>query len=192
MRAFLNTLYRVSGALAAACLCTIAVLVIAQVGGRILDGVMHLFGRSGVGFTVPSLNEIAGFLFVAATFLALAATLRNGDHIRVSMLIRSVSPGLRRVLELTVLAVGAGFACFAAWHAVLLVADSIEFGSVSFGVIAIPLAIPQSALALGLIIFAIALIDDLIATLTGGQPSYQVHEEGRSVGATEAEADHGH
>lgn len=180
MRALLNGLYRASAAGAAACLCVIAGLVLVQVFGRILDGALRAMSLPVAGITVPSLNEIAGFLFVAATFLALAATLRQADHIRVSMLIKAVGPKVRRVLEAVVLAIGTGLASYAAYHGVLQVVDSIQFSTVSFGVIAIPLWIPQSALAAGLVVFAIAMADELFTVLTSGTPTYQGHEEAKS------------
>lgn len=180
MRVLLNGLYKASAAGAAVCLCVIAGLVLVQVFGRILDGGLRLVNLPVAGITVPSLNEIAGFLFVAATFLALASTLRQADHIRVSMLIKAVGPKVRRVLETLVLAMGSVLATYAAYHAVLQVVDSIQFSTVSFGVIAIPLWIPQTALAAGLVVFAIALLDELATVLTSGVPTYQAHEEAKS------------
>lgn len=180
MRALLNGLYRASAAGAALCLCVIAGLVLVQVFGRILDSVLRALNLPIAGITVPSLNEIAGFLFVAATFLALASTLRRADHIRVSMLIKAVGPRVRRALEGLVLAIGAIIATYAAYHAVLQVVDSIQFSTVSFGVVRIALWIPQSALAVGLVVFAIAMADELFTVLTSGTPTYQVHEEAKS------------
>ncbi|MEM6711076.1 MAG: TRAP transporter small permease [Pseudomonadota bacterium] len=180
MRATLNQLYRLSSAAAALCLCVIAGLVLVQVFGRIVDGVLRAFQMPILGITVPSLNEIAGFLFVAATFLALASTLRMADHIRVSMLIKAVPEAMRRWLEVLVLLAGGTLAAYASYHAVFLVIDSIEFNSVSFGVIPIPLAIPQTALAIGLIVFAISLFDELVLVLRGHVPTYQVHEAAKS------------
>lgn len=180
MRALLNGLYQASAAGAAVCLCVIAGLVLVQVFGRILDSTLRALNLPIAGITVPSLNEIAGFLFVAATFLALASTLRKADHIRVSMLIKSVGPRMRRVLEGFVLAIGTALAAYAAYHAVLQVVDSIQFNSVSFGVVRIALWIPQSALAAGLVVFAIAMADELFAVLTIGTPTYQAHEEAKS------------
>lgn len=180
MRAMLDGLYRASSAAAAVCLCVIASLVLVQVFGRILDGALRALNLPIAGITVPSLNEIAGFLFVAATFLALAATLRQADHIRVSMLIKAVPLGVRRILETVVLIIATAIAAYAAYHAVLQVVDSIQFSTVSFGVIAIPLWIPQTALAIGLVVFAIALADELITVIASGTPTYQAHEEAKS------------
>ncbi|MEM6384033.1 MAG: TRAP transporter small permease [Pseudomonadota bacterium] len=177
MRSVLDGLYKASSFAAAACLCLIAALVLVQVFGRIVDGVLRAFNLPILGLTVPSLNEIAGFLFVAATFLALASTLRRADHIRVSMLIKAVPLHVRRWLEALVLALGAALAAYASYHAVLLVIDSIQFNSVSFGVIPVRLWIPQSALAAGLIVFAISLLDEFARVVTQGIPTYQAWEE---------------
>jgi TRAP-type C4-dicarboxylate transport system permease small subunit len=180
MRAILDGLYKASSAAAAVCLCVIASLILVQVFGRILDGVLRALDMPIAGITVPSLNEIAGFLFVGATFLALAPTLRKADHIRVSMLIKAVPLGVRRLLETLVLIIATGIAAFAAYHGVLQVADSIAFNSVSFGTVAIPLWIPQSALAAGLVVFAIALADELVSVIKTGTPTYQTHEDAKS------------
>ena len=46
-----------------------------------------------IGLQVPSLAEIGGFLFVAAAFLALPATLRAAGHVRVTMLAKALPEG---------------------------------------------------------------------------------------------------
>ena len=44
----------------------------------------------------------------------------------------------------------------------------------------ITLWIPQSGMALGLVILLLALVDDLLVVLTGGTPSYQAAEAASS------------
>lgn len=174
MRALLNGLYRLSGVLAAVCLVTIAILVVLQVGGRLLDGALKLFGGEALGLLVPSLAEIAGFLLVGASFLALAQTLRMGDHIRVSILLQNVPEKFARVLEVWSLAVASLLACYFTWHVALMVLDSYAYNEVSFGIIPIPLWIPQSVMTLGVGVFSIALLDDLFSAILGRKPSYLV------------------
>jgi len=176
MRPILDKLYKVATGMAAVCLLTIAILVTLQVLGRVLDGARSLVGLEPLGLLVPSLAEIAGFLLVGASFLALAGTLRNADHIRVSILLQAVTPGIARVLNLWCLAVAAVFAIFFAWHAGGLAYDSFLYNEVSFGIIPIPLVYPQSIMALGLAVLSIAVVDDLICSLLGGQPSFETAE----------------
>ncbi|NVK34736.1 MAG: TRAP transporter small permease [Rhodobacteraceae bacterium] len=185
MRALLNGLYRLSGALAAACLAIIAILVVTQVGGRLVDGTLKLFGLEPFGLLVPSLAEIAGFLLVGASFLALAQTLRMGDHIRVSMLLQHVPARIAQVLEVWSLAVATFLAGYFVWHVGWMVYDSYLYNEVSFGIIPIPLFIPQSVMTFGIGVFAVALLDDLLVAIQGRQPSYNLAERNDALEGVE-------
>lgn len=173
MRHLLNMLYKAATALAACCLLTIALLVTFQVLGRLLDGARKLVGLEPAGLLVPSLAEIAGFLLVGASFLALAGTLRNADHIRVSILLQWARPATARLLNIWCLAAAAVFAIFFTWHAGWLAYDSFLYNEVSYGIIPIPLVYPQLVMAFGLLVLAIALLDDLVCAVTGGAPSFE-------------------
>lgn len=173
MRKALHALYQTATVLAACCLAVIASLVVLQVLGRIFDWARTVFGVEPIGFQVPSLAEIAGFLLVGASFLALAGTLRNGDHIRVSILLQAVPPSISRLLNFWVILVAFGLAAFFTWNAGQLAYDSYKFNEISYGVIPIPLVLPQAVMTLGLLVFSISLLDDLIASATGRVPSFE-------------------
>ena len=96
MRRALDTLYRLSGGLAAVFLAAICGIVIAQVSANIIDTVSLAVLGEPVGLVVSSYAEFTGFFLVAASFLAMANTLHAGSHIRVSLLIRGLGPGPRR------------------------------------------------------------------------------------------------
>ncbi|WP_319775557.1 TRAP transporter small permease [Breoghania sp.] len=185
MRKALDALYRFSAGLAALSLVIIATMVVVQVAGRVTDGLRSAFGFEPYGLLVPSLAEIAGFLLVAASFLALASTLRNADHIRVNILLQMLPHSLARGFEVWVLAVACGLVGYFAWNAVLLVIDSYKFNEVSFGIIPVPLWIPQAAMAGGLIVFLISLVDDFVVTVSGGVPSYMEAETSDPIEGTE-------
>jgi TRAP-type C4-dicarboxylate transport system permease small subunit len=87
LRAGLDGLYRMSGWLAAACLLALALVVLAQIGGRL------------IGVMVPSATQIAGFLLAATIFLALAYTLAEGEHIRVMVVLEHLGPRARFWLD---------------------------------------------------------------------------------------------
>jgi len=183
MRRVLNGLY--GAALLGACLAmvAIAVLVLVQVLGRIIDRGALLAGREPIGIAVPSLAEIGGFLFVAAASLALAATLRAAGHVRVTLLLRLGGPGLERGLTLVVLVLAVGLAGFATWHAGAQALDSYQFNSLSYGMIRVPLWIPQGVMTLGFGIFWIALVDETVTALRGHAPAFRRAEESRETGA---------
>lgn len=176
MRTILDRVYVAAERLAMAALAAIALMVFAQVMGRIADVIMVALGWPPYGFLVPSLAEFAGFLLVAASFLALAGSFRAGTHIRVTLAIGNLPDRFRRFVELAVLAGGTFLAVYFTYYAVLLAVDSYRFDEVSFGIIAMPLWIPQGLMALGVGVFALALIDDLVAALKGHTPSYLQHE----------------
>ena len=177
MRNALVWMYRLSGALAAICLVGICSIVVAQVGGRIIDGLATLLTGDRIGLIVPSAAEFSGFFLAGASFLALAYTLRHGGHIRVSLLVHRLSGTAQHWIELWCLAFAIGLSAYFSWHTLLLVVDSWEFDEVSYGMIPVPLWIPQATMALGLIVLTIALIDDLVRVARGQDASYKGAEE---------------
>ena len=183
MRRVLDQLYGAALVASALALVTIAVLVFVQVAGRVLDRVLVAGGGAALGLQVPSLAEIGGFLFVGAAFLALPATLRSAGHVRVTMVAQALPEGPARAVTALVLAAALALAVFAAWHSGVQVADSWAFASVSFGIVRVPLWIPQGVMTLGLGLFAVALADELAAALTGRTPAFRAAEAARSVDA---------
>lgn len=172
MRAFLDWVYRASGALAAFFLVAICLVVLLQVGANLIDALIKAFGGEPYGLVIPSYAEFAGFFLAAASFFALAYTLRHGAHIRVELLLHRFGPRARRGIEVWCMAVGAFVSGYFAWYSFDLVLESVKFGDVSPGIVPIALWIPQSAMALGLAILAVAFVDELVTLSRGGEASY--------------------
>ncbi len=164
VRRVLGWLYVACAVLAALFMAAIAVLILAQTLGRL------------VGVVVPDANELAGFCFAALTFLGLAPTLRSGGHIRVQLLISHLPPVLHRWLEVWTLAVAALLSGFFAWWAVDLAVGSWLYNDLSLGVLALPLWIPQSGMAFGLIVMTLCLLEVLVDVVGGRPPPYEGHE----------------
>ena len=166
MRGFLDALYKASGALAAAFIALICVVVSAQV---VLNLITKLFGTA-YSYTIPSYADFAGFFLASASFLALAYTLTQGGHIRVTLLIRTFNPAFRMAAELFSLGIGAVLSGIATYYMIRLNIESYSYGDLSFGIIAIPIWIPQLAVSLGLVILTIAFVDLLWSTIRAGEP----------------------
>lgn len=162
MRSLLDALYKVTAFLAAASLLTIALLILAQVLLRAL------------GIQLKSADDIAGYALVGTTILGLAPTYRYNTHIRVSLLIDRfpLGSGARRLLERLIAAGACLLVGWAAWVSTVFVVESYQYNEMSQGLLAIPLFIPQSLMALGFIVFFVALLDDLIVDLAGGVQSH--------------------
>jgi TRAP-type C4-dicarboxylate transport system permease small subunit len=174
IRRVLDALYAASGAAAVGFLILIAVLTIAQMLGRL------------IGKPVPSADDFAGFCMAGAVFLGMTYTLRSGGHIRVLTLLTRVAPGPRRALETLCAAVSVLIIGTLTWYAFGMMLDTRSFGEYTLGVVPVPKWIPMTFMVGGLIVFLIALLDELVRLLRGEMPLYVVREEeaATSIGST--------
>lgn len=182
MRRALDFLYGAALWMSVACLVTIAVLVMLQVFGRLYDALLVLFGRPRYGFNILSLPEIAGFLLAAASFLALAGSLKAGAHIRVTLALSLLPPRARQAAELLALSIATICAAWAVWFLGALAYDSWRFNELSIGILPIPLWIPQTACFLGAGLLAVAFLDEWLRVLRGQDPSYRAPEDAIALG----------
>lgn len=173
MRGALDSLYQASGVLAAGFLVLIAVAVLLQVGANAVDGIIKLATGGPIGLVIPSYAEFTGFFLAAASFLALAHTLKHGAHIRVGLVIGRLPPPLRRLAEAWCCLAGAGLSGYFAWYTLRLVLESWEFHDLSTGMVPVPLWVPQASMTLGLAVLTIAFVDELVLVARGRTPGYQ-------------------
>jgi TRAP-type C4-dicarboxylate transport system permease small subunit len=120
-----------------------------------------------LGFHVPGTDAYAGYLMAASGFLALAHTLKKGEHIRVTLLLGHLKGAARRGMEIWALAAASALALLFAFYSGRLVWQSRQFHDISTGNDATPLWIPQLGMAIGTAILAIAFIDELVLELRG-------------------------
>jgi TRAP-type C4-dicarboxylate transport system permease small subunit len=134
--------------------------------GLLLMVLLSIVSRQA-GFHVPGTDAYAGYLMAAAGFLALAHTLKKGEHIRVTLLLGKLQGRTRRAMELWALAAAAFLAGLFAFYSARLVWQSHLFHDISTSNDATPLWIPQLAMAAGTLILAIAFVDELVMALRG-------------------------
>jgi len=157
VRTLLDPLYKALGALGA--LFILATLVIE---------VVNIVGRE-IGYSMAGIDAYAGYTLAAGSFLALAAALRHGDHIRVTLLIQRLTGRRRWWIEVFCLAVATFLSGYFAWFAGRLVWGSYVYHDVSQNVDATPLWIPQLSMAVGLAAMFLAFLEELIETLRTGK-----------------------
>ncbi len=172
LRRILNRLYLWSCWLAAAFIAAICLLVVCQVGLNLVDRLASQLTGSAIGLTIPSYADFTGFFLAAASFLALAYTLRQGGHIRVSLVISHLNPMLRHIIEIWCIVLAGSVTIYFTWYTFLLTRESYTYHDLSPGMVAIPIWIPQTALLIGLAVLSIALIDEFVCCLRGNTPSY--------------------
>lgn len=169
MRRALDATYNAAAFLAALFLIGTLVMVLIGIAGRLLD------------FHVPGTDSYAGYCMAAAGFLALAHTLKRGEHIRVTLLVEHLHGRTQRALELWALGIATLLAALFAFYSVRLSFQSWQFNDISTGNDATPLWIPQLTMAAGTVILVIALVDDLVLAWRGARlpraPEEALHNE---------------
>lgn len=170
LRRLLDALYDGAAGLAALCMVGLLVTVLLSIVSRQID--VHL----------PGLDAYAGYLMAGAGFLALAHTLKKGEHIRVTLLLSALRGSTRRGLEVWALAAASLLAGLAAYYACRLSWQSYAFHDISTGNDATPLWLPQLSMALGSVILAVAFVDELVLELQGRRlapvaDSHALHNE---------------
>jgi len=165
----LDRVYDGAGALAAGGMVGTLARVLAGVAGRLLS------------FNVPGTDAYAGYCMAAAGFLALAHTLKHGEHIRVTLIIEHIRPRARRALELWALGAATLLAALLAFYSIRLSYQSWDFQDISTGNDATPLWIPQLAMALGTLVLCIAFVDEIVLEWRGARnaqmPDEALHNE---------------
>lgn len=172
MRRALDSLYWLAGMLTAVSMVAILVLVVVQMGSRLFRVV------------VPGTDDFAAYAFVAATFLGLAPTLKAGAHIRVQVILDAVPRRAAWFAEVWALAVGLLLTLYFAWWTLDFVRDSWRFNEVATAMVATPLWIPRSGMLLGLVIFAVALADELVLTASRRKAQPQAATAGEASSGT--------
>lgn len=184
MRRTLDRLYLWSGYTGAGFIAAICALVFAQVILNAIDRATKIMTGSAIGLTIPSYSDFTGFFLAAASFFALAYTLREGAHIRVTLVIQHTSGKVRSAIEFFCVSLALAVSAYFCWFTALLALEAFTYNDLSPGIIAVPIWIPQFSMVLGLAILSIALADDLVAILRGQSPSY--FDKGENLLATPA------
>jgi len=166
-RRFLDGLYRLGGNLAALCVLAILILMIGASVGRVFE------------WRVSWVNDIVAWLCAAAAFLGMAYSFRNGDFVRVTLVLESVSAPVRRWLELISLSVAAVAIGYLGYWAARFTWESYEFNDIAGNMVAIPIWIPQMSFVVGSAILVIAVLDECVCVFRGGKPSYVARVEER-------------
>src|SRR5438105_7405624 len=155
VRRFLDWIYDAAGYLAAFFMVGILLMVLASVIGRM------------AGFNLRGSDAYAGYCMAAASFLALAHTLKRGEHIRVMLFLERFHGRLRRPLEIWSHLAGTFFCGALALYSVRLAWLSWKLNDISQGNDATPLWIPQIGMAVGAVVLLVAMVDDLVGVVRG-------------------------
>lgn len=146
---FADHLSLASAYVAAACLFAMVLLVLAEISVGLLSRVFPSMPNN-----IRFAWEYSAYLMGSAFMFGGALTLRSGMQIRVELLLRAAGGRFERPLELLSSLVGAVFLGVLAWSLTVFAWRSFASSQVS-GDTLTPLWIPQGALALATVVFAL-------------------------------------
>jgi len=155
MRKWLDGLYNASSWLAGAFMVSVFMMVALTIASRFF------------GFSATGSDAYAGYATAGAGFMALAGTLKHGEHICVTLLLSALRGRAQKVAEVLALGAATLLAGFLAFYSCHLVWQSRDINDISVGIDATPLWIPQIPMAVGTVIFFIAFCDELVLELLG-------------------------
>jgi TRAP-type C4-dicarboxylate transport system permease small subunit len=155
LRRSLDALYNGAAALAGVFMVLLLVMVLLSILGRQLH------------FNLPGVDAYAGYMMAGTGFLALAHTLKNGEHIRVTLLIGALKGGWKRGFEVWALFAASLLALLAAFYSCKLAWQSYTFHDISTSNDATPLWLPELTMAIGTVVLAIAFVDELVLEWRG-------------------------
>lgn len=154
-RIWLRRLYGACAVLGGVLFIGIAGFILYQLGSELFD------------YIPRSADEFAGYCMAGSAFLALAYTFDAGEHIRVTLISHKLRGGARRSLDVFAMLMSTGLTVYLAWYMVKMTWISWQLHETTQGLIALPLWIPQSAMALGSTVFCIALTEKTLRVISG-------------------------
>lgn len=162
----LDRLFDIAGWIAGAFLIGTLAMVLASIAGRLLPAL-----------ALPGADAYAGYCMAAAAFLALPTTLRRGEHIRVTLVLQRLPARVRRAVEIAVHTTGLLLAGALSLFSIRLVWQSHAFHDISTGLDATPLWIPQMGMAVGTLLFTMAMLVQLLEHVRGHAPRPEAGDE---------------
>ena len=150
---FLKSIYKFSGYVAAIFLILVAIFILTGITSRIFS------------FYIRGLAEYSGYCMAASSFFALAYTFNEKAHIRITLFLEKLENTKRRFTEIWCLSVASFFSGFLAFYFIKMTIVSIRFGERSEGADEILIWIPQTAVAIGSLIFFICVLHHFLFSI---------------------------
>jgi TRAP-type C4-dicarboxylate transport system permease small subunit len=154
-RRLLDGLYRASLALA-------GVFLLGVFGVMLAETALRYFGSF-----VPGANEIVGWCCAAAGFLALPATFKRGDMVRVDALLKALPAPARKALALLCLTIAALATAYLLWATARYLHAGWRSDETTQGMIEIAVWIPQLSALVGVALLLVAVLDEWVSTARG-------------------------
>ena len=124
---------------------------------------VDILGRATIGKTTLVADEISRYLLLAIVYLGLATTQKAGKHIEVDMFYSRLLPERYvKILKKATLIVALLFVIWLTWATWGPVQWSYSQRAQSLSIVRIPLWVPNLLIPLGLALFVIQLLADIV------------------------------
>lgn len=155
------------------------VVAVLTIGGAVVAGsaavlmvaliTTEVIARSVFSTSTLMADEYSGYFLVAMTYLGLAYTGRSGLHVRVDSVIRFLPPRLRDTVVVSGLVISLAFLLLLAWETWALVRSSYEVQDTALTVRRTPLFLPELMIPVGLVLFCLLVLREIVWRLAGGR-----------------------
>lgn len=109
-------------------------------------------------------DEYSAYGLAAIIFLGAGYCLKEKGHIRITLILGFLSPGLARIITFVATMITTAFMGYLWWYLFKMVSSAFRYGSTSGTLTNTPLWIPQALMLLGAGIFFIQLVATSIKT----------------------------
>ena len=142
---------------------------VAALGAAAMAAILitEVIATSFLDWSQPWSVEFSGYALLAVLFAGSGWALREGAHIRVTLVRQGLPPRAAHAFDVAATLLALAVAAYASRALVLYAARSWELGTVSTYLSQTPLAWPQSVLAASFALLTLALLARLIRLLAG-------------------------
>ena len=124
---------------------------------------VETLARKFLNVSLQGVDELGGYVLAVTSSLAFTLALIDRAHIRIDLFHMKLGRGLRAALNWFAAAMVAAFAALLVYVGVIVVRETIDFGSTAPTPWATPLVWPQSAWLAALVIFLLAALGRFFA-----------------------------
>ncbi len=126
---------------------------------------VEIFLRTVLNRSTLFADEYSAYFFVAVVMMGLPLTLRDGAHIRITLILSRLGPRADLVLDLFATLIGIALCTFALYHSGLMVYDTWQLEMTADTISETPLYLPQTVIPLGFFLFDLQLIAHFLRRL---------------------------
>jgi len=169
VRKTLDRLYDASLVLAGAFLVGIFLLMIGESAFR------------AMGSYITGANELVGWFCAASGFMALPATFKRGDMVRVGFLVDRLPDATRKTALSICLLIAFVFVSYMTYAVAAYLYEGWRTDELTQGMILIAVWIPQASFLVGAVLLWVAIVDELVVTISSPAASLKAERDGAAA-----------